>query len=88
MEIKDKIMDVTIDLIKEADGNVDKITIREIAKRAGILDKIQYENDVIFIVAGTNKTNQNPNARRIGAPPSYTITQGIMSLLCLMHFLK
>ena len=36
MEIKDKIMDVTIDLIKEADGNVDKITIREIAKRAGI----------------------------------------------------
>ena len=36
MEIKDKIMDVTIDLIKEADGNVDKITIRKIAKRAGI----------------------------------------------------
>ena len=36
MEIKDKIINVTIDLIKEANGNIDKITIREIAKRAEI----------------------------------------------------
>ena len=36
MEVKDKIINVTIDLIKEANGNIDKITIREIAKRAEI----------------------------------------------------
>ena len=36
MEIKDKIIDVTIDLIKETNGAIDKITIREIAKRAEI----------------------------------------------------
>ena len=36
MEIKDKIINFTIDLIKEANGNIDKITIREIAKRAEI----------------------------------------------------
>lgn len=36
MEIKDKIIDVTIDLIKETDGDIGKITIREIAQRAEI----------------------------------------------------
>lgn len=36
MEIKDKIIEVTIDLIKESRGSIDKITIREIAKRAGV----------------------------------------------------
>lgn len=34
--MKDKIIDVTIGLIKENNGNIDKITIREIAKRAEI----------------------------------------------------
>lgn len=36
MEIKNKIIDVTVDLIKESNGNLDQITIREIAKRADI----------------------------------------------------
>lgn len=36
LEIKDRIIDVTVDLIKEANGDIDKITIREIAKRADI----------------------------------------------------
>ena len=36
MNIKEKLIDVTIDLIKEKNGNVDKITIRDIAKRAGV----------------------------------------------------
>ena len=36
MEIKDRIIDVTVDLIKEANGDIDRITIREIAKRADI----------------------------------------------------
>lgn len=36
MDIKQKIMGVTIDLIRESNGNTAKITIREIAKRADI----------------------------------------------------
>lgn len=36
MNIKDKIIGVTIDLIKEKDGDIDKITIREIAQRSNI----------------------------------------------------
>lgn len=36
MEIKEKIISVTISLIKETNGSTDKITIREIAKRAGV----------------------------------------------------
>lgn len=36
LEIKDRIIDVTVDLIKEANGDIDRITIREIAKRADI----------------------------------------------------
>lgn len=34
--MKDKIIEVTIGLIREVNGDIDKITIREIAKRAGI----------------------------------------------------
>lgn len=36
MEIKEKLINVTIDLIKEKNGSLDKITIREIAKRADV----------------------------------------------------
>lgn len=36
MEIRDRIVDVTIGLIKETNGCADKITIREIAKRAEV----------------------------------------------------
>lgn len=36
MDIKDKLINVTIDLIKETRGSIDKITIREIAQRAGV----------------------------------------------------
>ncbi|MFM9414506.1 S8 family peptidase [Peptococcus simiae] len=38
-----------------------------ISPEAAILDKLQFENDVIFIVAGTNK-GHNPDIRKIGAP--------------------
>jgi len=37
-----------------------------ISAEAAALDKIQFENDVIFVVAGTNKTNAN--VEKIGAP--------------------
>lgn len=36
MTIKEKIIDVTIGLIKEKNGVIDKITIRDIAKRANV----------------------------------------------------
>ncbi len=49
-------------------GSILEVNPNFISPEAAVLDKIQYENDVIFIVAGTNKTNYNPDARRIGAP--------------------
>ena len=39
-----------------------------ISVEGAILDKIQYENDVIFVVAGTNKNVDNVSSMRIGAP--------------------
>lgn len=39
-----------------------------ISPEAAILDKIQYENDVIFIIAGTNKNSINKTVKAIGAP--------------------
>lgn len=39
-----------------------------ISPEAAILDKIQYENDVIFIIAGTNKTSTERQSKAIGAP--------------------
>lgn len=35
---------------------------------AYLLDKLQNELDIIFVVAGTNKNKDYPNANRIGAP--------------------
>ena len=37
-----------------------------ISAEAAILDKIQYENDVIFVVAGTNKPSAD--IEKIGSP--------------------
>lgn len=39
-----------------------------ISPEAAILDRIQYENDIIFVIAGTNKDINNPQIMRIGAP--------------------
>lgn len=39
-----------------------------ISPEAAILDRIQYENDIIFIIAGTNKTKNSPDNMKIGAP--------------------
>lgn len=40
-----------------------------ISPEAAIIDKIQYENDVIFIIAGTNKPDLKSNEElKIGAP--------------------
>ncbi len=39
-----------------------------ISPEAEILDKIQYENDVIFVIAGTNNYDKNIKNKKIGAP--------------------
>lgn len=48
-------------------GSALEINSNFISPEAAILDKIQYENDVIFVVAGTNKASRF-NAKKIGAP--------------------
>lgn len=35
---------------------------------ASILDQIQFKNNVIFVIAGTNKSDKNTNVIKIGAP--------------------
>ena len=47
-------------------GSNQEINDNFISAEAAILDQIQYENDVIFVVAGTNKPNANIN--KIGSP--------------------
>jgi len=39
-----------------------------ISPEAAILDRIQYENDVIFVIAGTNKPQGENKAMKIGSP--------------------
>lgn len=47
-------------------GSNQEVNDNFISAEAAILDKIQYENNVIFVVAGTNKPN--PNVIKIGSP--------------------
>lgn len=39
-----------------------------ISPEAAILDKIQKDNNIIFVIAGTNKTTNDKNDMRLGAP--------------------
>ncbi len=47
-------------------GSNQEVNDNFISAEAAILDQIQFENDVIFVVAGTNKPNEN--VERIGSP--------------------
>lgn len=47
-------------------GSNQEINDNFISAEAAVLDKIQYENDVIFVVAGTNKSHENIS--KIGSP--------------------
>ena len=47
-------------------GSNQEVNDNFISAEASILDQIQYENDVIFVVAGTNKPNES--VQRIGSP--------------------
>lgn len=48
-------------------GSSMEINANFISPEAAILDEIQYENNVIFVVAGTNKSPKS-NIKKIGAP--------------------
>lgn len=47
-------------------GSNQEVNDNFISAEAAILDRIQFENDIIFVVAGTNKPNENIN--KIGSP--------------------
>ncbi|MBE6365712.1 MAG: S8 family peptidase [Lentisphaerae bacterium] len=47
-------------------GSPKEINDNFISAEAAILDQIQYENDVIFVIAGTNKTSES--VVKIGSP--------------------
>ena len=50
-------------------GSDIEINLNFISPEAAILDEIQYENDVIFVVAGTNRRENDKNLdKRIGSP--------------------
>lgn len=49
-------------------GSDVEIKENSISPEAAELDKIQSENDVIFIIAGTNKKNSDSSRKRIGSP--------------------
>lgn len=49
-------------------GSALEINPNFISPEAAILDQIQYENDVVFVVAGTNIPRDNNRIKRIGAP--------------------
>lgn len=49
-------------------GSNNEINPNFISPEAAILDKIQYENDIVFVIAGTNN-NSNPHIEKmIGSP--------------------
>ena len=49
-------------------GSDQEINLNFISPEAAILDKIQYEYDVIFVIAGTNMPKNRHKIMRIGAP--------------------
>lgn len=49
-------------------GSNTEVNLNSISIEAALLDKIQYENDVVFIVSGTNKNAGDSKEKRIGSP--------------------
>lgn len=49
-------------------GSKNEINQNFISAQAAELDRIQFENDVIFVVAGTNKSGNKSLIEKIGAP--------------------
>lgn len=49
-------------------GSIEEITQEYISFEATVLDRLQYENDVIFIVSGTNDRDRCKGKKFIGSP--------------------
>lgn len=49
-------------------GSNKQVSENFISPEAAVLDQIQQEYDVIFVIAATNLTEQFPNEHRVGAP--------------------
>ena len=49
-------------------GSDNEVNSNFISVSAALLDKIQYENDVIFVISGTNKKPGDEDEKNIGAP--------------------
>jgi len=49
-------------------GSEGEINPNFISPEAAILDKIQFDNDVLFVIAGTNKTAKHKGETLIGSP--------------------
>ena len=49
-------------------GSEEETNMHSISPEAAVLDDLQYENDVIFVVSGTNNNNKQISFPRIGAP--------------------
>lgn len=49
-------------------GSILEINNNFISPEAAALDQIQYDNDVIFVIAGTNKNDSSREHMKIGAP--------------------
>lgn len=49
-------------------GSNDEIKANFISAEAAVLDEIQFENDVIFVIAGTNGAINNGQRTKIGSP--------------------
>lgn len=49
-------------------GSTMEISNTYISPEAAILDSLQSQYDIIFVVAGTNRTRSNPTSIKIGAP--------------------
>ena len=56
-----KVWNLSLGSTQEVNGNF-------ISPEAAALDKIQFDNDVIFVIAGTNKPNGRNDEMLIGAP--------------------
>ena len=49
-------------------GSEMETSFNSISPEAAMLDRIQYENDVIFVIAGTNNNDRRIDAPRVGSP--------------------
>lgn len=49
-------------------GSKKEVPLNFVSPEAAILDQVQYENDVIFVIAGTNLDEEKGGVQRIGSP--------------------